>query len=131
MRSRKLNIIACTSAISIMPAITNHTGLENAAASSTTSSLADTGGKNSAALTQPTPITPAKILKILGGPNCALYVDAVRHFPDIEWQASGGVRDAGDLWALANGGVAAAVSGRALLEGRLGAEELKPFLPGA
>ncbi|MBS0374852.1 MAG: 1-(5-phosphoribosyl)-5-[(5-phosphoribosylamino)methylideneamino] imidazole-4-carboxamide isomerase [Proteobacteria bacterium] len=67
----------------------------------------------------------------LGGPNCALYVDAVRHYPGIEWQASGGVRDAGDLWALANGGVAAAVSGRALLEGRLGAEELKPFLPGA
>jgi len=67
----------------------------------------------------------------LGGPNCALYVDAVRRFPDIHWQASGGVRDACDLWALADGGVAAAISGRALLEGRFRAEELKPFLPAA
>ena len=67
----------------------------------------------------------------LTGPNCALYVDAVRRFPAIEWQASGGVRDACDLWALRNGGVAAAISGRALLEGRLPAGELRPFLPAA
>ena len=67
----------------------------------------------------------------LTGPNCCLYVDAVRRFPGIDWQASGGVRDAGDLWALRDGGVAAAISGRALLEGRLPAEELKPFLPAA
>jgi phosphoribosylformimino-5-aminoimidazole carboxamide ribotide isomerase len=67
----------------------------------------------------------------LTGPNCALYVDAVRRFPEIDWQASGGVRDARDLWALCDGGVAAAVSGRALLEGQLRTEELKPFLPAA
>jgi phosphoribosylformimino-5-aminoimidazole carboxamide ribotide isomerase len=67
----------------------------------------------------------------LTGPNCCLYVDAVRRFPGIAWQASGGVRDAGDLWALRDGGVAAAISGRALLEGRLPAAELKPFLPAA
>jgi phosphoribosylformimino-5-aminoimidazole carboxamide ribotide isomerase len=67
----------------------------------------------------------------LSGPNCGLYVDAVRRFPEIDWQASGGVRDARDLWALRDGGVAAAVSGRALLEGRLPAGELKPFLPAA
>ncbi len=67
----------------------------------------------------------------LTGPNCDLYVDAVRRFPAIEWQASGGVRDARDLWALRDGGVAAAVSGRALLEDRLPAEELRPFLPAA
>jgi phosphoribosylformimino-5-aminoimidazole carboxamide ribotide isomerase len=67
----------------------------------------------------------------LTGPNCALYVDAVRRFPEIDWQASGGVRDARDLWSLCDGGVAAAVSGRALLEGRFNAVELKPFLPAA
>ena len=67
----------------------------------------------------------------LTGPNLELYVEAVRRFPGIDWQASGGVRDARDLWALANGGVAAAVSGRALLEDRLPVEELKPFLPAA
>jgi phosphoribosylformimino-5-aminoimidazole carboxamide ribotide isomerase len=67
----------------------------------------------------------------LTGPNCGLYVDAVRRFPQIDWQASGGVRDARDLWALCDGGVAAAVSGRALLEGHLQSSELKPFLPAA
>jgi phosphoribosylformimino-5-aminoimidazole carboxamide ribotide isomerase len=67
----------------------------------------------------------------LTGPNCALYVAAVRRYPDIDWQASGGVRDARDLWALRDGGVAAAVSGRALLEGHFVAEELRPFLPAA
>ena len=67
----------------------------------------------------------------LAGPNLDLYVDAVRRYPEIAWQASGGIRSAGDLWALRDAGVAAAISGRALLEGRLAAEELKPFLPAA
>ena len=67
----------------------------------------------------------------MSGPNLDLYVEAVRRFPDVEWQASGGVRDARDLWALADAGAAAAVSGRALLEGRIPPEELKPFLPAA
>ncbi|MFO0333808.1 MAG: HisA/HisF-related TIM barrel protein [Pseudomonadota bacterium] len=67
----------------------------------------------------------------MSGPNLDLYVEAVRRFPEIEWQASGGVRDARDLRALADAGAAAAVSGRALLEGRMPPEELKPFLPAA
>lgn len=67
----------------------------------------------------------------LTGPNFDLYVEAIRRFPAISWQASGGVRDARDLWALAGGGVAAAISGRALLENRIPPEELKPFLPAA
>jgi len=67
----------------------------------------------------------------LAGPNLDLYADATRLYPAIEWQASGGVRDARDLWALADGGVAAAVSGRALLEARMTPAELEPFLPGA
>jgi len=65
----------------------------------------------------------------LSGPNVALYAEAARRFPAIEWQASGGVSAATDLHELAKTGVAAVVSGRALLEGRLGAEELQPFLP--
>ena len=67
----------------------------------------------------------------LTGPAVALYTEAVRRFPRIEWQASGGVRDAGDLAALEAVGVAAAVSGKALLEDRITREELQPFLPGA
>jgi phosphoribosylformimino-5-aminoimidazole carboxamide ribotide isomerase len=67
----------------------------------------------------------------LEGPNIALYTDCVRRWPGISFIASGGVRHAADLAALAATGVAAAVSGKALLEGRLTVEEMKPFLPAA
>jgi phosphoribosylformimino-5-aminoimidazole carboxamide ribotide isomerase len=67
----------------------------------------------------------------MSGPNLALYAEAVRRFPGIDWQASGGVSRAADLHALAATGVAAVISGRALLEGRLVAEEVAPFLPAA
>ncbi len=67
----------------------------------------------------------------LSGPNTELYAAAMRRFPGLAWQASGGVRDAADLQALARCGVAAAVSGKALLEERITPEELRPFLPDA
>jgi phosphoribosylformimino-5-aminoimidazole carboxamide ribotide isomerase len=67
----------------------------------------------------------------LAGPNVRLYAEAVRRFPYIAWQASGGVRDARDLAALADAGAAAAISGKALLEERMRPEELRPFLPNA
>lgn len=67
----------------------------------------------------------------LTGPNTALYRDCVARWPDIAFQASGGVRDIGDLEALTAAGVAATVSGKALLEGRLKPEEIGPFLRGA
>jgi phosphoribosylformimino-5-aminoimidazole carboxamide ribotide isomerase len=65
------------------------------------------------------------------GPNLALYRQAVRRFPEICWQASGGVSGAADLQALAATGVAAAISGRALLDERIAPQELEPFLPNA
>jgi len=67
----------------------------------------------------------------LTGPNVDLYTEARRRFPQLAWQASGGVRDAADLACLARTGVAAAVSGKALLEERITSEELRPFLPNA
>jgi phosphoribosylformimino-5-aminoimidazole carboxamide ribotide isomerase len=67
----------------------------------------------------------------MSGPNVELYEAAMQRFPELAWQASGGVRDAADLKALAACGVAAAVSGKALLEERITAEELRPFLPDA
>lgn len=67
----------------------------------------------------------------LKGPNLALYRAALGRFPHIAWQASGGIRSATDLSSLARLGVAAAVSGRALLEQRITQEELTPFLPDA
>jgi phosphoribosylformimino-5-aminoimidazole carboxamide ribotide isomerase len=65
----------------------------------------------------------------LTGPNVELYAEGVRRFPQIEWQASGGIRDARDLHALAGAGCKAAISGKALLEDLIPPEELQPFLP--
>jgi phosphoribosylformimino-5-aminoimidazole carboxamide ribotide isomerase len=67
----------------------------------------------------------------LSGPNLDLYRTALSRFPRLSWQASGGVRDAADLAALAGIGMSAAVSGKALLEERITSEELRPFLPDA
>ncbi|MEE8249567.1 MAG: 1-(5-phosphoribosyl)-5-[(5-phosphoribosylamino)methylideneamino] imidazole-4-carboxamide isomerase [Gammaproteobacteria bacterium] len=65
----------------------------------------------------------------LEGPNLELYSDCVQRWPGIAFQASGGVRDAKDLEALAQVGMTCAVSGKALLEGRLSSEEIRSFLP--
>jgi phosphoribosylformimino-5-aminoimidazole carboxamide ribotide isomerase len=67
----------------------------------------------------------------LTGPNLALYREAVRRHPNIQWQASGGVRDARDLHAIRETGAAAAISGKALLEELIPMQELQPFLPNA
>jgi phosphoribosylformimino-5-aminoimidazole carboxamide ribotide isomerase len=67
----------------------------------------------------------------LTGPNVELYREAVRRHPRIEWQASGGIRNAHDLHALSEAGAAAAISGKALLENLIPTEELQPFLPNA
>ncbi|GAC1306043.1 MAG: 1-(5-phosphoribosyl)-5-[(5-phosphoribosylamino) methylideneamino]imidazole-4-carboxamide isomerase [Steroidobacteraceae bacterium] len=67
----------------------------------------------------------------MSGPNVSLYAEAIRRFPDIEWQASGGIRKAADVQALAAIGVSAAISGRALLEDCMSLEELRPFLQNA
>lgn len=65
------------------------------------------------------------------GPNLTLYGTALKRFPQVSWQAAGGIRNAVDLEALAQLGVAAAVSGRAMLEERIRLKELAPFLPDA
>jgi phosphoribosylformimino-5-aminoimidazole carboxamide ribotide isomerase len=67
----------------------------------------------------------------LQGPALELYTEAVRRYPAIRWQASGGVRSAADLHALASIGAAAAISGKALLEEMISPTELRPFLPNA
>lgn len=67
----------------------------------------------------------------LSGPNVTLYREAVRRYPRIQWQASGGVRDLSDLAALCDADVAAAISGKALLDDLIPLEELRPFLPNA
>jgi phosphoribosylformimino-5-aminoimidazole carboxamide ribotide isomerase len=64
----------------------------------------------------------------LSGPSVDLYAKAQRRFPRIAWQASGGISSAADLAHLAQLGLAAAISGKALLEGRISMEELQPYL---
>ncbi len=67
----------------------------------------------------------------LRGPNFRLYRECLARFPEFKWQASGGVRDSCDLLVLKGIGVAAAVTGTALLEERISPTELRPFWPDA
>jgi phosphoribosylformimino-5-aminoimidazole carboxamide ribotide isomerase len=60
---------------------------------------------------------------MLAGPNLPLYGMLQAERPQLALQASGGIRDASDLHALRALGVAGAVTGKALLEGRLAIEE--------
>lgn len=63
----------------------------------------------------------------LSGPNVALYREIIARYPSLALQASGGVRDAADLAALESSGVAAAITGRALLDGRISLAEVASF----
>ncbi len=51
------------------------------------------------------------------GPNLSLYREIVSKYPDLSVQASGGVSGLTDLEQLAQTGVDAAITGKALLEG--------------
>jgi phosphoribosylformimino-5-aminoimidazole carboxamide ribotide isomerase len=64
----------------------------------------------------------------MSGPNVDLYGTFVERYPGVHLQASGGVRDISDLVALRAAGAHAAISGRALLDGRITAEEVESFL---
>lgn len=65
------------------------------------------------------------------GPNVELYADIVQRYPSIQLQASGGVRNTEDLSELESNGVAAAITGRALLDGAVTPEEIGSFQRGA
>ena len=65
------------------------------------------------------------------GPNVDLYRNLVGEFPSLLIQASGGIRDAADLHALAKCGVAAAISGKALLDDRIDNTEMTSYLQNA
>jgi phosphoribosylformimino-5-aminoimidazole carboxamide ribotide isomerase len=61
------------------------------------------------------------------GPNFELYQRIMEAYPELLLQASGGVRHIGDLQQLRRLGVPAAISGRALLDGKISAEEIETF----
>ena len=63
----------------------------------------------------------------MAGPNVELYVDVLERYPGIELQASGGIRDIDDLRELRDAELPAAISGRALLDGAISADEVTSF----
>jgi phosphoribosylformimino-5-aminoimidazole carboxamide ribotide isomerase len=66
----------------------------------------------------------------LQGPNIDLYRTCTDRYPEAEFIASGGISCAADLRALDDTGVARAVTGKALLDGRLTLEEIQQFSRG-
>jgi len=66
----------------------------------------------------------------LQGPNLDLYRTCVARYPEAEFIASGGISCAADLLRLDATGVKRAVTGKALLDGRLSVEEIRQFSRG-
>ena len=63
----------------------------------------------------------------LTGPNFELYSEILNRYPSLQLQSSGGVRDIDDLNLLRELGVPAAIIGKALLDGKITAEEIRSF----
>ena len=67
----------------------------------------------------------------MSGPNLNLYREFTERYPQIALQASGGVRNIGDLEKTAQTGASAAITGRALLDDKISHEEIRSFQQGA
>ena len=67
----------------------------------------------------------------MSGPNFDLYAEILGRYPGINLQASGGVRNIGDMVTLRESGVPAAITGKALLDGKITAAEVNSFLQSA
>ena len=59
----------------------------------------------------------------LAGPNTALYAKLAQTFPNIDFQASGGIGSLDDIRAVSHTDAAGVIVGRALLEGKFTLEE--------
>ncbi|SET31867.1 1-(5-phosphoribosyl)-5-[(5-phosphoribosylamino)methylideneamino]imidazole-4-carboxamide isomerase [Thalassotalea agarivorans] len=59
----------------------------------------------------------------LTGSNVALYQELCGKYPNIQWQASGGIGSIEDIKRLEGTGVAGVILGRSLLEGKFTLEE--------
>lgn len=60
---------------------------------------------------------------MMQGPNFNLYQQALEYFPNVNWQASGGIRNQDDIAILDRLGVAAAILGLSLYQGTLDLEQ--------
>jgi len=59
----------------------------------------------------------------LTGSNVDLYKEMASAYPQIEWQASGGIGSLDDIAAVARSGASGMIVGRALLEGKFDVKE--------
>lgn len=60
---------------------------------------------------------------MMTGPSVDLYARLAKAFPQVAWQASGGIASLADVQAAENAGAAGVIVGRALLENRFTVEE--------
>lgn len=60
---------------------------------------------------------------MMTGPSVDLYARLAKAFPQVAWQASGGIVSLADVRAAENAGAAGVIVGRALLENRFTVEE--------
>ncbi|SDJ54774.1 1-(5-phosphoribosyl)-5-[(5-phosphoribosylamino)methylideneamino] imidazole-4-carboxamide isomerase [Ferrimonas sediminum] len=60
---------------------------------------------------------------MLSGPNVALYARLIQQYPQVCWQASGGIAELEDLRQLKAIGIGGIIIGKALLTGRFTIEE--------
>ncbi|GHG02752.1 1-(5-phosphoribosyl)-5-[(5-phosphoribosylamino)methylideneamino]imidazole-4-carboxamide isomerase [Thalassotalea marina] len=67
----------------------------------------------------------------LAGTNVSLYQELTTAYPDIAWQASGGIGSLDDIKALIPTGVSGVILGRSLLEGKFTLEEAIACWPNA
>jgi phosphoribosylformimino-5-aminoimidazole carboxamide ribotide isomerase len=65
----------------------------------------------------------------LTGTNVDLYTEVCAKYPDINWQASGGIGSLDDITALIPTGVTGVILGRSLLEGKFTLEEAIALWP--
>ncbi len=65
---------------------------------------------------------------LLQGPSIPLYKKILERFADIHFIASGGVSNIEDVVALHEAGCSGVIIGKAIYEGHLALEELKPYL---
>jgi len=62
------------------------------------------------------------------GPNIELYSNCIEYSPESRFTASGGISNISDVIELSDVGLNSTVTGKALLENTITAEEIKQFL---
>lgn len=65
---------------------------------------------------------------MLNGPSILLYKKIMQAFPQLQFIASGGVTNVGDLEELHTAGCSGVIIGKALYEGKIKFTDLKPWL---